>query len=598
MKKTLIAMFALTALVAPGLKAQTIQEGKTHLYDGRVKTAIDVFRKMLEVNPNNIEASYWLGQAYLDMDEIMSARLAATKEHYTKAVQASNNAPLLQAGMGHIYLLEGKADEARLQFESALTLTRTKKGNDPAIVHALGRAFDDAKKPDYPYAIRLMEESIDKDGKTPEMLVVIGNLYRKANPGEGGSDAYKAYMKALSIDGSFVPALFRLAKMAENRSDKEQFLQYLNEAVTKNSRFTKGYYELFYYYFYRQKYPEAEEQLKKYIESKMAETEVSDQYLYAQLCWAKKDFECAVAKGESVVTALGDNTKPKVYRLLADAYFSKNDFANAKKYSDLFFQKKNPDDYISYDHKLRADILSRTGGTQDEIFSNYMLGAELDTTLADRIEFLKKGAAYFKQLKVRDREAAFVEKIIALKPKPSINDYFDLTTAYYFSNNYAQAQEAARQMSEKFPDQVFGYEWYFNSAVAIYNATDSLRRDSVSNALTAPAATKLYEFSQTDTFKFKKQYISSVRFLAGYYINVMKDKQKSVEFFKMWQSADPGNAAMIQTYIDQIEGQPTRPSKPAPPAKTGTGAVSPKSNNNGTGKVSSVPESPRALPAK
>ncbi len=138
-------------------------------------------------------------------------------------------------------------------------------------------------------------------------------------------------------------------------------MQYLNETISKDPKFANAYYDLFYYYFYRAKFDEAEDYLKKYIDSKLPETDIQDQFLYAQLCWARKDFNCATTKAEGVVAAMGTATKPKVYRLLADAYYQKADYANAKKYSDEFFVRKNPDDYTSFDHKLRADIMSRTG---------------------------------------------------------------------------------------------------------------------------------------------------------------------------------------------------------------------------------------------
>ena len=74
MKKTTISLFLSGMLFVSGLKAQTIQEGMNHLYADRFKTAESVFQKMLATNPNNIEAIYWLGQVYFDMDNNAAAR--------------------------------------------------------------------------------------------------------------------------------------------------------------------------------------------------------------------------------------------------------------------------------------------------------------------------------------------------------------------------------------------------------------------------------------------------------------------------------------------------------------------------------------------
>jgi tetratricopeptide (TPR) repeat protein len=128
--------------------------------------------------------------------------------------------------------------------------------------------------------------------------------------------------------------------------------------------------------------------------------------------------------------------------MLTYAYFDKGDYDNAKKYSDMFFVYKNPDDYRSNDHKLRADIMSKTGGSPDEIYVNYTQGAELDTTVADKVDFLKKGIAYFKERKIWEKQALLLEKVIILKPNPTINEYFDLMYAYY--NNDENSSKRCR----------------------------------------------------------------------------------------------------------------------------------------------------------
>ena len=562
MKKTTFTIATAFLLIAGGLKAQSIPEGMNHLYAGRIKSAQTVFEKMLAANPNNIEALYWMGQSYLESDEIMSARIAAAKQLYEKAMHTTNSAPLIQVGLGHIDLLEKKVSEARQHFETALTMTRhNKKGDNPEIETTIGRAIVDSKDGDYSYAVRLLEDASVKDPKNTETLLQLGNAYRKAGEGKGGGPAYTAYNKALQVNPNFAPASFRLSKLFESQKNWELVLQYLNDAVTKDPNFTNAYYELFYYYFFRQKYAEAQAQLEKYIRSKGTEVDVQDQYLYAQLCWAQKDFVCAIGKGESVVSALGDKTKPKVYRLLADAYFQNGDIANAKKYSDLFFLKKNPEDYSSYDYELRAKLLTKTGGTPDEIFNNYVEGARLDTVLSSRIEFLDKAANYFKEQKLREKEAQILQKIIELKAKPTINDYFDLTTAYYFGQDYAKSREAAIIMRDKWPTQIYGYDWVYNNSRLI----DTLKKDSIA----VPDAIKLYDFAVTDTTKYKKQIVSAASFLAIYYANDAKDKTKAIEYLKKWQAADAENYDNIQKNIDILEKSPVpKQTGTKPPAKT------------------------------
>lgn len=583
MKKTTFTFLVAGLLMLSGVAAQTVQEGMNHLYAGRIKNAVTVFEKLLAVNPNNIDAIYWLGQTKLETDEIMSARIKDARAVYEKALQTTNGAPLVKVGMGHVELLAGNKDEARQHFETALTMTRhPRKGDDPVIQTAIGRAINDAKGADYKYAVSILKDAAAKDPKNTETLLQLGNAFRKAGEGSGGGEAFQTYKKALEANSSFAMASFRLAKLFESQKNWELVLQYLNETISKDSKFANAYYELFYYYFYRAKFDEAEDYLKKYIDSKMPETDIQDQFLYAQLCWARKDFNCATTKAEAVVAAMGSLTKPKVYRLLADAYYQKADYVNAKKFSDEFFVRKNPDDYSSFDHKLRADIMSQTGGSPEEIYVNYLQGAELDTTVADKVEFLKKGVAYFKEKKIWAKQAQLLEKIVELKPNPNINEYFDLMYSYYNEDQNGKSRDIAIVIRDKFTDQVFGYEWAFRNAAII----DTLKRDSIA----VPDAVKLHDFTQQDTTKFKNQYILAVRYLAGYYINTAKDREKALEFFRKWMAADTRNAETIQGYIDAIEKAPApKPgTKPAAPTKSTGKTQIPAAGNTKTIKTANT----------
>ena len=127
MKKTTITFLMAGILAITGLKAQTLQEGYNHLTSDRFKSAIAVFEKLLAANPNNIDAIYWLGQTYFDMDDNVKAR-----EIYQKALQTNGSAPLILVGLGHADLLDNKKAEAMQKFEAAITASRSKKGDDPS----------------------------------------------------------------------------------------------------------------------------------------------------------------------------------------------------------------------------------------------------------------------------------------------------------------------------------------------------------------------------------------------------------------------------------------------------------------------------------
>lgn len=572
MKKTTISILALAMLFTAGLRAQTVQEGKNHLFAERYNSAIATFEKLIAANPNSIEAIYWLGQAKLESEEIMSSRIAAAKGLYEKAMQTTNGAPLIIAGMGHIDLLENKANDARQKFETALTMTRTKKGENADILNAVARANTDGKVGDYEYIIAKLKDQIDNKGeKNPETAVYLGNALRKARPGEGGGEAFRYYKKALESNPNFPLASLRLAKLFESQRNWELVNQYLNEAIQKDDKFTAAYYELFYYYFLRLDYEAAENQMKKYIESKLPEKDIQDEYLYAQLCWARKDYNCATTKAEAVVAALGEKTKPKVYRLLADAHFTNNEFSEAKKYSDNFFDKKNPEDLLLYDFQLRADILDKTGGTIDEIYNTYMQGASLDTTLSLKVDFLKKGAEKFKARKDSigsEKQGELLVKVLQIKETPSQRDYFDAGFAFYQAENYTRADSVFDIYTEKYPDEVYGPMMQYN----IHRAMDS----TMEKGIAVPWAEKYLFMLEKDTAKNKKSILGVAGYLAQYHANIAKDKIKALEYLRRMLTLDPGNTNLLNT-IQSLEKAQTPGAKPATGNQPARGTPAPKS---------------------
>lgn len=537
MKKILIICLSVVLFFAGSLKAQTVQDGINFLYEERDQSAKGVFDKLLEVNPNNIEATYWLGQTYISMHNVPAAR-----QVYEKALAASANAPLLIVGLGHVELLENKPSDARQRFETAITMTHTRKGDDPDILNAIGRANVDAKAGDLAYAIEKLEAAAQRTSKNPDIFLNLGNAYRKARPGENGGLAYTNYKKAIDANPNFAIAYYRIAKLFETQQNWDLFIDNLNQTVTKDPGFGPAYYDLYYYYLLKVDpstgkidFAKADDYAKKFIAN--SDPDVQNDYLRAQTLWAQKNYDEAIRIAQGIVSKAGDKTQPRTYKLLAYCFVEKGDTLQAKSYIDEYFAKQDPDKVVPPDYLLKANIYSGIGNDPNAVVKTFIEAANADTTIIGKINLLKRGADLMKTKGDREQEANLRELIFKTNPSPSNLDIFNWGLALYFDSTYAKADSVFGLYSAKYPDQTFGWQWQFNS--------ERQMDTSMEKGLAIPIATKYLELLAKDSLKNKTSIMGVAGYLAQYYANIAKDATKALVYINEMLALDPDNANLM-----------------------------------------------------
>lgn len=533
MKKTLIILFT-TGLLAMNAGAQSIQEGLGHLYADRFKSAESTFKKMLAVNPNLIDAIYWLGQTYLDMDNNALAR-----ETYERGLQSNGNAPLLLVGMGHVELLENKTNEARQRFETAITISKSKKGDDPVILNAIGRANVDAKTGDLAYAIQKLEMAAQRDPKNADIFLNLGNAYRKANPGQGGGQAYTNYKKAIDLDPNLVYAYIRIAKLFETQRNWELVLQNLNAAIAKDPNFSLALYELFYYYFYRAEYDQATNYFNKYIATRAQEDQTEHDYLQSQLCWARKDYDCAITKAKSVEATMGTKVKPKVLKQLAYSYLGKSDFTTAKKYVDDYFAREK-DEFVPADYLLKGEIYSGVGVPCEELYSVFLAGANADTVLQSKMEYVQKAADYFKTKNCKKQEADMRMVWYKLDPTPNPAYFVSFGILYLQANELLKADSLFGAYNKAFPDSIYGYDW--RGRVSYMIDTTMSVEPHITNLVQSYVRT--LEIAENNKDRFKAQGARAALTLAGYFNNIRKNRDSALVYANRGLAVDAENAQL------------------------------------------------------
>jgi predicted Zn-dependent protease len=577
MKK--ISMTFLTAglFMITAVRAQTLQDGVNDLYSERYKSAKATFEKLVAANPNNIDATYWLGQTYIAVKDIPGA-----KDIYSKALMASANAPLLIVGMGQVELNEKKLSESTQRFEAAITMTHTKKGDDPVILNAVGRAIvntynDKEKVGDINYAVDKLEAASQRDPNNAEIFLNLGNAYLKAKPGEGGGRAFESYTKATAANPNFAPAYYRLAMLFYSQRNWELFERYLNDAITKDPRFRPAYYQLSYYKMGKKDLGAAENYAQKFKES--SDPDPQNAYLEASIKWASKKFDEAIAMAKDIINQSGGKARARVYKLIADAMVQKKDSAAAKPYIDEYFtrigtetDKLESEGITALDFELKANIYSAIPGQEDVVFNSYLDGVKADTVLQDKIDLLNKGIAFFKP-RQREKEGDLTTVLIQIKPKPTINDYYNATRAYYFGKAYPKSRDMSLKMIDKYPDSLYGYLFAMYSSRVI----DTVKKDSIA----VPDAIKLLDIAQRDTARFRKEYKDAAGYLAAYYANDAKDAGKALEYINKMLLLDPTDEILNKNkqLLEKAAKQQSSP-RGSNESKSGTSAAA-KDNKGG-----------------
>jgi tetratricopeptide (TPR) repeat protein len=559
MKKIVLSLITV-ALCTGALLAQSVDQGKKFLYYQRYKSAKDQFDKLLAANPNNIDAVYWLGQTLLE-----DKNQAGAKDLYQKTLTSNGTAPLVLVGMGHIELLEGKANDARQRFETAISLTKAK---DVEVLNAIARANVDAKDGDANYAIEKLNTATQIKGfKNADTYLLLGDAYRKLV--DGGA-AVTAYQKALTIDPKNAAAKYKIGKIYLTQGNKDYFLPAFEESIQLDPNYAPSYYELYYYWYYHQDVPKAITYFDKY--RTVTDPKPSDEYDSWANFYAAKKYSEAIAGAQAVIGKEGANADPRYYKLIAYSYFDQNDSVNAKKWLDDYFTKQKTEGYVPMDYSFRAQLLAKFPGNEAEAFNSFEKAVALDTVVQSKIALMTQAADLAKKIGNRVEQAKWLGKIYYNDPRATKTDLYNYGFAYYQAKVYDSAAAVFDMYKQKFADEVFGYFWGARARAAIDTTAEQ--------GLALPDYEKLVDVAKkSDSVKYKSMIIESFMYKAGYLNNVKKDKDSAIVYLNKVLEIDPANATAKQ-YIDVLSKQPAPKQQKQTPASP---ATKPKTGGTATG---------------
>lgn len=529
MKKAAILFFS--ALASLCALAQNVQQGITDLYAERYQSAKSTFEKLLAANPNNIEANYWLGQTYLSNGDVNGAKAV-----YDKALASSNNAPLILAGIGQVELMQGKSAEARQHFETAINTSKGRKGNDPNVLNAVGRAivesYSEQNKTDLDYAVSKLNEAAQLAPANPDIQYNLGNAYRKKR--DGGA-AVQAYMKA----GNYAPALYRIGYIYESQksirqpNDWESVLENYNKAIAADPRFAPAYYRLYNYYLNgKRDFATAEDLANKYVSS--SDPSPENIYIQAQTAFVQNKFSEAINLGKSIITQTNNNPRSRVYRLLTYSYMGNKDTATACTYASQFFEKeKNEDDIDAMDYLMHAQACGKSNPAV--ILADIDKAKKKNPEQAARVLREALDDARKAGNKLLEGELSLIlYSMQGANANPQ--NLIAIGVAFSQGGQFQKADSLFQAYSKASPDSIYGYYW----SARVHAQTDS----TMSQGLAVPDYEQVLRVATIDPARYKIFGVQAAGYLAGYYNNIKSDRATALSYIDKGLVIDPTNETL------------------------------------------------------
>ncbi len=465
MKKS--ALTILSLMFAIFSFSQTVDDGIKFLYYGKTKSAIQALEKVVASNPKDAKSIYWLGQAYLQDYEISgknnSVEFGKAKSLFQQALQGGVNDPWIYVGSANVTLLEnGDINQAKQQFEQAITASKGKKGAENAdILNAIGRAnaMGDSKQGDPQYGVDVLKRAAAIDTKNPDIDISLGINYLKMGSDHGG-DAVQAFTDATVRDPKYAAGYARIGHIYQSQDNKSSMDDWYGRAINADANYGPVYYDYFDYYKDKD-VNAAKEYLDKYIA--MSDRDCQTAYFQADYLFRAGKYQESIAKADSM--ASGDcKTFDRLNMLYAYDYDRTGDSIKAKQYLQQFFavtKAPEPDDYV-----LAAKVYTKFKGNEDTAAVYLQKAIQVDTIKRNEITYATTGVnimtaagkfqqvEYFMTLRAKLRGDTKLSEADFYKLGTSAIASIDVTKdSVTIMQEYATADSVGKAYAAAYPDK-------------------------------------------------------------------------------------------------------------------------------------------------
>jgi tetratricopeptide (TPR) repeat protein len=507
--------FISSLIVTSSMFAQTLPDAIKQTTNEQFGKADASFKTLLAAQPANGEIYFYEGENYFKNDNIDMA-----KQTYQKGADANATNPFCYIGLGKIQWYTNKTTDAKANFYKAITLAA---GKNATVLLKIAEVYINAETKDFVEANKLLDLAQKLEPKNPDVFINRGDgVLEQSND---GTKAIAAYEEAAKLDPKSVTATLRIGKLWSRSKNYPAALEQYKKAKLIDSSFAPAYREMAEIYGRAGQYNNAIAQYKRYLD---INNDCDAHGRYAGFLLEAKHYPESVQASKEALQCNPNNIY--LYRYLSFAQYETGDYTNGLTSSETFFTKATPDvKIIALDYEYRAKLYSKNNKDSLAIIA-YKKALELEP---EKVEFNGDIAnMYIKMKKYAEAIAAY--KLKMATGKPNANDYFGIGRAYYYSQDFINADSAFAKIIIAQPDLSVGYLWRAkaNSQLDPKNETWSAK------AYYEQFITKV---KPEDVDKNKKDLINANTYLAAYYAK-QKDCANTKTYFQKVLDLDPNDA--------------------------------------------------------
>lgn len=519
MKKT-IQILGLLWLSAGTLQGQSLEEGvKMYRYE-RYQSAQEMLSPMAA---SDAQANYYLGLATFHLGQVDKAK---------QIWEAYPNDLANQSGLIRYQLAKGLTDAAHQAAQGMVAQAKRRSWEEYKYA---ADALMDSPEGNAELAIQWYQQALTQRPGDPELLISLGDAYRKVE--SGGGQALSQYRKAAETPTHQSLAHARIGKLWYDARNYELALESWEKAQAEDPSNPLPYKDLANAYFYSGRMKLAKTNIEKYLE--LSDKGPDDLLRYATILYLTEDFDKAREITQQLVDQGVDN--PGVYGVLAFSQLHSDDSLLQGRALDnirRYFAGQDPEQ-IGHLDLINYGKIHLKNGNADSANYYFQKGVENDPAEDKSGSFaeIAQGFTEMKSTEGYDMAGYWFGKLVEEKPEPTALDYYNWGVYRYYGRNYAEADSAFRIMEERFPDQPSATYWRGRVAAA--------QDDEAKEGTAVPHYTKWLETEVMGYERKNPDLMQAYQYLALYYY-YQSDQANTRKYMDLIAGIDPQNGFLKQ----------------------------------------------------